>query len=97
MKAEQVADLDRITLYKPPGRRTPRPIGASGLVVSDLYRRSLIDDRDVDKLSVVAQCVEAGVPFCDDDSLLDAWLDTFELLSSVHDVDVPSSPSAQAR
>jgi hypothetical protein len=87
MASSELERVDRMTLYKAPGHSDPRPTGASGLFVSDLYRLRLLSDDQVKRLQDVADIVSADGSFCDSDELLDAWLDAFELLASVHEED----------
>lgn len=87
MASSELDQVDQMTLYLPPGETNPRPIGASGLLVSDLHRLSLLTDGQVDRLKNVADIVASDGRFCESEELLDVWLEAFELLASVHEGD----------
>ena len=76
--------VNRLATYRPPGSRTVRSLSASGYQLTDLYDGGIINADHLRMLGEVVDIVEMDGTICENLRLLDAWLDAFEILASVH-------------
>ncbi|WP_300019720.1 hypothetical protein [Pseudonocardia sp.] len=91
---ERIDDLAR---YRPAGGDGPRSVAASGYAISDLYRGELLSEVHMEVLAEVADVVGTGGRICETEELLDAWIETFEVLSSVWPDDLPGPTDTTTR
>jgi len=87
--------IDDLVRWLPENEYIPRSAVASGYTMSDLYRGHLLPEEQMAKLDEVARLVSTQGRFVENTELLDAWLEAFEILSSVRPDEVgrPPNPS----
>lgn len=90
---EALRRIDDLARYLPGGSAEPRSIAASGYAISDLYRGDLLPEAQMEVLAEVVDIVELGGSICETEELLDAWLEAFEVLSSVRPDEVGAPPA----
>ncbi len=87
--------IDDLVRWLPANEYVPRSGVASGYTMSDLYRGNLLVEKQMAKLDEIAQLVSNQGRFVENEELLDAWLEAFEILSSVRPDEVGSRPHAR--
>ncbi len=87
--------VNRLATYTPPGDEDSRSLSASGYRLFDLYDGGLLSAEHMRQLGEVADIVELDGTICENLRLLDAWLDAFEILASVHASDFGTDPTTQ--
>jgi hypothetical protein len=85
--------IDDLVRWLPDNEYVPRSAVASGYTMSDLYRGNLLAEEQMAKLDEVAQLVGKQGRFVENEELLDAWLEAFELLSSVRPDEIGTQPN----
>jgi hypothetical protein len=76
--------VDGLILWRRQGDPIVHRAVASGYNYSDLRDGGLLDHASYGRLEQVAEAVHREDRLCESQELLDAWLDAFEILASVH-------------
>jgi hypothetical protein len=87
------SSVDDLILYRRDGDPVVHKAVASGYTYTDLHQSGLLPDSTFKLLEEVAGVIETNGRICETRDLLDAWLDSFEILASVQPPDIPAARS----